>query len=325
VQYNHNVAVKAGDPSFVNLAVKGSGTLVGCVTKIVGEIESNFTTYTDDSDTPVIETTGGEDYFNHSYGMHDGFDTAFSGGLAGKQTGYRFQIVDCVPFLSSLKFTQDHALQFAHDRDGIFLSAVFYYHNPKKFIALTDSLDVGKTDAETAHHYQITGSPDKTRTQTDTGRYENDIETPVTDDGRWTDKETSFTVAISPDNDGVRLRKRINQTSYHQEVDVYVDDALAGTWFEQGSNYVDNYDKKDYHDLIVKKYSDLGVEVPTWKNGKMPALFRDVIFDIPAALTQGKNLLNLRFVTKGSLAVAPADVGLTNEYYYWIYSYVKAQ
>jgi hypothetical protein len=57
----------------------------------------------------------------------------------------------------------------------------------------------------------------------------------------------------------------------------------------------------------------------------MPALFRDVIFDIPAALTQGKNLLNLRFVTKGSLAVAPADVGLTNEYYYWIYSYVKAQ
>ena len=52
--------------------------------------------------------------------------------LGGKDTGYRFQIVDYVPFLASFRFTQDHALNFAHDRDGKFLSAVFYYHYPKK-------------------------------------------------------------------------------------------------------------------------------------------------------------------------------------------------
>jgi hypothetical protein len=180
---------------------------------------------------------------------------------------------------------------------------------------------VGKGDSETAHHYQIEGS--RARVQTDSGRYENDIETPVSDDGRWTDKESSFDVAISPENDGVRLRKRINQTAYHQEIEVYVDGDLAGTWFEEGSNYVDNYDNKKYHDLVVKKYADLGSDIPTWQNGKMPAIFRDTIFDIPSALTKGKKQLHLRFVTKGSLATHPADTGMTNEYYYWVYSYAK--
>jgi hypothetical protein len=324
VQYNNKIPLKVGDPAFIQLEVKGSGTMVGCVTKLVGALEGNFTMYTDDSETPVIESTGGEDYFFHSYGMHDGFDTAFSGGLAGNDTGYRFQIVDYVPFLSSFKFTQDHALHFPGDRAGTLLSAIFYYQNPKKFITLTDSLDVGKTDSEKAHHYQITGSLDRVRVQTDTGRYENDAEKPLIDEGRWTDKQTSFRVAISPNNDGVRIRKRVNLTAYHQEIDVYVDNVLAGTWFEQGSNYVTNYDPEG-SGAIAQKYADLGTVVPTWQNGKMPALFRDTIFDIPAALTQGKHVLNLRFVTKGSLAVAPADAGLTNEYYYWIYSYVKAQ
>lgn len=31
------------------------------------------------------------------------------------------------------------------------------------------------------------------------------------------------------------MRKRINQLTYHQMVEVYVDDRPVGTWFEQGS------------------------------------------------------------------------------------------
>jgi hypothetical protein len=323
IQYNNNIAVKAGDPSFTNLAVDGSGTLVGCVSRLVGGIESNFTTYTDDSETPVIETTGGEDYFNHSFGMHEGFCTAFSGGLSGKDIGYRFQIIDYVPFLRSLKFTQDHALDFTHDQDGTFLNAVFYYYNPKKYIQLTDTLDVGKDASEAAHGYKMEGTPSKVRLQTDQGTYENDYAVPITDGGRWTDKETSFTVAIDPNNDGVRIRKRINQTAFHQELEVYVDGALAGTWFEQGSNYIENYNRKALLDLITQKYADQGKSIPSWKNGGISAIFRDTNFDIPAQLTQGKKLLHLRFVTKNSLSVKPADAGLTNEYYYWIYCYSK--
>lgn len=323
VQFNNEVAVKAGEPDFANLDVEGAGILVGCVSKLTGDIEGNFSIFTDGSRTPAIETTGGEDYFNHSYGIHPGFCNAFSGGLAGS-TGYRFHILDYVPFLNSIKLTQDHAHGFTHDRDGSFLSAVYYYHTSKKFLVLTDILDVGKPDSESAHKYRVEGTEGKKRLQTDTAGYEGNFNEPIADEGRWTDKGSAFTVKINPDNDGVRLRKRINQMAYHQEVDVYVNDARAGTWFEQGANYVLNYDHPPYKELVKNYYAQKQQEVPTWPNGAMPSKFRDTEFEIPATLTKGKKQLSIRIATKNSLAVKPADEKLTNEYYYWIYSYARA-
>ena len=322
VQFNDNVSVKAGEPDFANLNVEGAGTLVGCVSRLTGDIEGNFSIFTDGSQTPAVETTGGEDYFNHSYGIHPGICNAFSGGLA-QNTGYRFHIIDYVPFLSSIKLTQDHAHGFTHDKDGTFLSAVYYYHTPKKFLVLTDSLDVGKPDSESAHNYRVEGTEGKTRLQTNTAGYEGNFNELITDEGRWTDKGSVFKVKINPDNDGVRLRKRINQMAYHQEVDVYVDGVKAGVWFEQGANYVLNYDYPKYKELVRNYYAQKKQEVPNWQNGTMPSKFRDTEFEIPASLTGGKKELQIRMVAKGSLAVVPADEGLTNEYYYWIYSYSK--
>ncbi|MCX6872487.1 MAG: DUF2961 domain-containing protein [Verrucomicrobia bacterium] len=323
VQFNDNVLVKAGDPDFANLDVAGAGTLVGCVSKLTGDIEGNFSIFTDGSNTPVIETTGGEDYFNHAYGIHPGIFNAFSGGLAGG-TGYRFHILDYVPFLNSIKLTQDHAHGFTHDRDGTFLSAVYYYHTPQKFLVLTDSMDVGKPASEASHHYQVTGTEGKSRLQTDTASYEGNFNELITDEGRWTDKSSTFTIRINAGNDGVRLRKRINQMAYHQEVDVFVDGVRAGTWFEQGANYVLNYDHAPYQELVRTYFDQKKQEVPNWRNGTMPTKFRDTEFEIPAALTTGKQNLNIKMVTRNSLAVNPADEKLTNEYFYWIYSYAKA-
>ena len=322
VKFNDTTHVKAGEPDFLNLDVEGSGVLVGCVSRLTGDIEANFSIFSDGAKTPRVETTGGEDYFNHSYGIHPGFSTAFSGGL-GDRIGYRFHIIDYVPFLDSLKLTQDHASHFTHDRDGDFLSAVFYYHNPKKVLVQTDSLDVGKQESEAAHQYRIAGSEGRVRVQKDTASYEGALDEAITDEGRWTDKESSFVVAIHPNNDGVRIRKRINQTAYHQEVDVYVDGVKAGVWFEQGANYVLNYDHRKYRDIIETAYAKNGGKVPSWQNGTIPAKFRDTEFEIPASLTSGKKELRIRMVTKGALAVVPADEGLTNEYYYWICSYSR--
>ena len=322
VQFNDNVAVKAGAADFANLAVDGAGVLVGCVSKLTGDIEGNFSIFTDGSNTPVVETTGGEDYFNHSYGIHPGICNPFSGGLA-EGTGYRFHILDYVPFLNSIKLTQDHAHAFTHDRDGTFLSAVYYYHTPRSFLNLTDSLDVGKPEAEAAHHYQAHGTPGKRRLQTDTSGYEGNCNELITDDGRWTDKGSSFSVKITPDNDGVRLRKRLNEMTYHQEVDVYVDGTLAGIWFEQGANHVLNYDHAAYKELVKNTFAKNNQEVPSWQDGTMPTKFRDTEFEIPAALTKGKAILNLKMVTRNALAVKPADDKLTNEYYYWVYCYAN--
>ena len=323
VQFNDNVSVKAGEPDFANLDAEGAGILVGCVSKLTGDIEGNFSIFTDGSKTPVIETTGGEDYFNHAYGIHPGTFNAFSGGLAG-ETAYRFHILDYVPFLNSIKLTQDHAHGFTHDRDGTFLSAVYYYHTPRKFLVRTDSMDVGKAESEAAHHYQITGTDGKMRLQTDESGYEGNFNELITDEGRWTDGSSSFTVAINPDNDGVRLRKRINQTAYHQEVEVLVDEVRAGIWFEQGANYMLNYDHAPYRELVKKTYEQKKQEVPGWQNGTMPTKFRDTEFEIPPALTAGKRKLKITILTKDSQAVNAADKGLVNEYYYWIYSYIKA-
>lgn len=322
VQFNDTTPVKAGASDFRNLDVQGSGTLVGCVSKLTGDIEANFSIFTDGCKTPRIESTGGEDYFNHSYGIHPGFSTAFSGGLADR-TAYRFHIIDYVPFLDSLQLTQDHAKYFTHDRNGEFLSAVFYYHTPKKALIQTDSLDIGKPEAEAAHKYAISGSGGKTRVQTDTGAYEGAFDQPFTDEGRWTDKESSFVATIDPENDGVRIRKRINQTAYHQEIEVYIDGVKAGVWFEQGANYVLNYNHRQYREIIEKQYAKQGEKVPTWADGTIPAKFRDTEFEIPAALTRGKKQLQVRMVTKGSLSVTPSDEGLTNEYYYWIYCHSR--
>ena len=322
VQFNDNVSVKAGEPDFANLDVEGAGILVGCVSKLTGDIEGNFSIFTDGSKTPVIETTGGEDYFNHAYGIHPGIFNAFSGGLAGG-TAYRFHILDYVPFLDSIKLTQDHAHGFTHDRDGTFLSAVYYYHTPRKFLELTDRLNVGNPESESSHNYHSAGTAGKMRLQTDTAGYEGNFNEPLTDDGRWTDNGSTFTVGIHPDNDGVRLRKRINQMAYHQEVDVYVDGALAGTWFEQGANYVLNYDHAPYKELVRNYFDQKKVDVPSWRNGTMPAMFRDTEFEIPAALTKGRKKLGIKMVTRSSLAVNPSDEKLTNEYYYWIYSYAS--
>jgi hypothetical protein len=74
----------------------------------------------------------------------------------------------------------------------------------------------------------------------------------------------------------------------------------------------------------VRNYFDLKkVAVPSWQNGTMPTQFRDTEFEIPAALTTGKKKLNIKMLTRDSLAVNPSDAKLTNEYYYWIYSYTK--
>ncbi|KAA9034355.1 DUF2961 domain-containing protein [Ginsengibacter hankyongi] len=310
VKYNPPTAVKAGQPDFVNLSVKGSGIMVGTVSQLTGAIEANFSIYVDGSKTPAVESTGGEDYFNHSYGIHPGFTRPFSGGLA-KDIGYRFHIIDYIPFVNSLLFTQDHAIYYVHDRDGIFNSAIYYYYNPKQYLERTDSIDIGDLQSETSHSYTIRGT--KAQFQNDRAGYEGDFDTLFSDAGRWTNGSTAFTIHINPKNDGVRIRKRINQTSYHQRVKVFVDNKFAGNWFEQGANYYLN--KRLY-------YND---SLPDWQKGNITAKFRDTEFEIPGSFTKGKSQLKIRTETVGSLSVDPAKSGLTNEYYYWIYSYLPVQ
>ena len=307
IQYNDGVSVQKGQPDFAHLKIEGSGHIIGASANLAGSIEGNFRTYIDGMKTPSIETTGGEDYFCHAFGIKVGLLTPFHGGLKEK-VGYRFHIMDYVPFLNSIYFGQDHAHDRTHDRDGVFRSAVFYYWNPKSYLVLTDHLDVGDAVSEQSHSYEIDGHTK--RLQEDVAGYEGNFDRTFADSGRWTNGETSFRAILDPANDGVRLRKRINQLAYHQAVKVVVDGEWVGTWFEKGSNYELFHEKKH-----VPGYD------PDWKS--IDKRFRDSEFEIPAKFTKGKSTIHLRMTTLGSeAALDQDDAGMTNEYFYWIYSYI---
>ena len=302
VKYNDGIEVKAGEPDFPHLQVNGSGHIVGTSANLAGSIEGNFRMYIDGSRTPAVETTGGEDYFCHAFGIKVGLLTPFHGGL-DKKIGYRFHIADYIPFQHSIILAQDHAHNFSHDRDGTFRSAVFYYWNPNQFLKLTDSIDVGNEGSERAHSYEISGS--RARLQEDEASYEGGFTELIRDAGRWTNGGTKFTAKIDPDNDGVRLRKRINHLAFHQAVEVHVDGQVAGTWFEQGSRY----------HLFPEEPND-------WN--QIDKRFRDTEFEIPASVTRGKSHLELEIKTLTSkAALEPTDEGLSNEYYYWVFCYVS--
>lgn len=317
VQYNGGIRRYAGEAPFVQLETHGSGHMVGCISGLTGSIEGNFSVFTDGSRTPAIETTGGEDFFNHSYGIHPGVSGPLEGGLA-QDVGYRFFLLDYIPFTRSLVFTQDHGHVFQGDRDGTFRSAVFYYHRSGASLIASDSMDVGESGSEASHGFRIKES--RGRLQEDTSAYEGYYSAPFRDKGRWTDGEISFRAAIPAGNDGARLRRRINQTAYHQALRVLVDGIDAGIWFEQGSNYVLNYPHAEYRLELESHFRNLGQAVPTWANGRLP-LFRDSEFEIPADLTRGKTSLEITLKAVGSLAVVKADAGLVNAYQYWIYAY----
>ena len=308
IQYNKNAEVKTGQPDFSHLGKKGSGTIVGSTANLAGSIEGNFRTYVDDNKTPAIETTGGEDYFCHAFGIDVGLCTPFHGGLYDK-IGYRFHIIDYIPFLRSIQLTQDHGHENMHDRDGIFRSAVYYYWNPEAKLVLSDSLDIGDKQDEKKHHYQVLNG--NAREQADRGRYEGNYNQEFTEVGRWYDGAIAFTAKIDPVNDGVRIRRRINQLAFHQEMEVYVDGINAGTWFEQGSNYqlLKEPDPENFPNYQ-----------PDW--AVIRSIFRDTEFEIPSELTQNKEMIKIELRVVDSLpAIDIVDAGYCNDYYYWIYSY----
>ena len=122
---------------------------------------------------------------------------------------------------------------------------------------------------------------------------------------------------------GVRLRKRMNQTAYHQKIDVYVDDKFAGTWFEQGSNYVDNYDEADYKKTDRRKIRGNRHRNPDLAKRKDARIVPRHDLRPSRRPHAGEATSEPPLRDKNSLAVSAPDAGLTNEYYYWVYSYAR--
>ena len=256
----------------------GTGWFLGSVQTMQGghycEGDERFTL--DGAGGPQIYGTGTEDYYLCCFWPNPVFSTPFAGcshnivkSVRNKEGTsfefndrpacyYRFHLDAPIPFYSALDARIEHG---GHsDIISRYKSIGFYYLNPRSMLRMTDFLDVGNPGSEHQHDYRAENS---LLTEPLTAAYEgNRDEILLRDTGRrHAEGELSFTVAIDPDNDGVRLRRRLDQISA-QSAEVFIDGAPAGIWRHANRNQFVRWADSDY--------------------------------DLPPSLTRGKEKLNIR-------------------------------
>ena len=126
----------------------------------------------------------------------------------------------------------------------------------------TDFIDVGNSTSEKAHEYRATQSGAVVSVEA-YPEGEN-FETLSKDEGRYHRKgEITFKVSIDPDNQGVRLRRRIDQSIPQQKAKVYIDGKYAGCWYYGYQNeYLRWFDLDfDIHPDYTRGKSSLNVKL----------------------------------------------------------------
>jgi hypothetical protein len=271
----------------------GCGNFVGMITTLNARDWPNFLTgdlriYTDGRAYPIAQGTDFDGDFNAGDYLASGtFSLPVHGvpailtGFENKVNAYRFFLGDVIPFGNSVQIYAEHGNR---NSESIEYSAVtFAYLRPEIALALTDQFDVGDLGEEAAHAYTINGSQFYTlHNYAYPGQLDEEF---FYDDGRMILGSSSFSVAIDPQNEGVRLVRRKDSSIHPQAAEVLVDAVSVGTWWDGDFNF-------------YKRWGESA-------------------FEIPAAYTQGLSQITVE--------VNPGGLYDWNEYYYWIYSHIPPQ
>jgi hypothetical protein len=254
----------------------GRGHLVGVVHTIDardGEqpvyLEGDERIYLDGSRSPLIGT-GTEDYYNGGWYFSGAPRCNASHGVpfAGaddrlRLACYRLHLSDLLPYQSLLRFGIEAYALWGVRAD--YSSTAFYYEAPSLGMALTDVLDVGDVLSESLHAYQLEGG---VWVGTNAFAYEGEQDSHVIEDqGRAFSNACSFRVQVDPANDGVCLRRRLDQGRSRTRALVRVDGERAGLWQTSDTN-------------AYKRWLDSD-------------------FLLPAQLTQGKSNVEIRVESQG--------------------------
>ena len=144
-------------------------------------------------------------------------------------------------------------------------------------IRQTDFIDVGNGTSEATHKYQASQSGSVVSIEAyPEGE---DFETLLKDDGRYHRKgEITFKVCVDPDNQGVRLRRRIDQSVPCQKAQVYIDGQYAGCWYYGYLNEFLRWFDSDFeiHPDFTRGRNSLDVKLVIESNEKTD---RDVFTD----------------------------------------------
>lgn len=275
-----------GASDYVFLDTSGHGQLVGISTSyqfpspIV--LEGDERVYVDGNLTPALYGTGTEDYYGGGWYFRNGNVSFASHGVPlltpNSAVAYRLHLGDMIPYQTSLIFGMEHGGSDDVNNSNYY-SVAYYYQKDNPGMIQTDALDVGDAASEASHDYAVNN---KTWQTAGNFMYEgvNDT-TPISDNGDGEKGYSQFSVSIAPNNNGVRLRRRLDYSYPNQKADVYVDSSLVGTWYSAGSN-----------------------STLRW---------RDEDFNIPASITFGRSKLTIKIVNTS----IQTD---WTEFYYWIFS-----
>jgi len=264
--------------------------------------------YIDGSNTPQVRGDGTEDDFNQGWAGAR-YQKAIWGALNnGVKGAYRIHLNEPYIYYDQIdiRFEYTNSVygkigdsprkrEGTRNEDIETEFVVWYYQTPfgPKF-QLTDSIDIGNPQSEQAHAYKIEGQTDANTLTQGYDSYESNSDyLIVTDNGRSFNKYHEFDVNLLKDNQGVRLRKRINRT---------------GNGIQTANVYVDG--KKVDVPWYICSYSGPGFIRNRTFDGWL-----DSEYEIPASFTKGKNKVRIRIEhvqsTKSEL----------NSYYYWVFSY----
>jgi hypothetical protein len=227
----------------------GSGWFVGVVQSMYQEhyCEGNEHFTIDGAVSPQINGTGTEDYYLGCFWPNTVYSSPFAmsainiltvgGSFDGAYTvpaSYsRFHLEAPIPFFRSIDARIQHGGM--SDIRSNYRSLAFCYLRPRTALRECDFIDVGNPGSEKAHEYmaaqsELTGM----LSARPEGQY---FEIADSEDGRrHAGGEITFTVAIDPKNNGVRLRRRLDQSGPPQAADVYVDGQYAGRWLHACPN-----------------------------------------------------------------------------------------
>ncbi|GAA4305335.1 hypothetical protein GCM10023143_10540 [Compostibacter hankyongensis] len=250
-------------------------------------------TYIDGSHTAQIHGDGTEDDHNQGWGG-DAYQKPLWGGLInGYQGAYRLYLNDAYIFNHDIKINYEYSYVGGHDYGGQVDAVVYYYKSALPGdLVLTDALDIGDPKSEAAHDYKISGKTWEDTKLSGYDGYERNYEYDrVRDDGYGYNGSGEFVARISPDNKGIRIRRRIYR---------------SGNGIQRANVYVDGV-----------KVTERPWDICTLSSAPYYQGWYDTDFEIPASYTRGKHAVRIRIeYLKGD--GSGADI---NAFYYWIYSY----
>lgn len=238
------------------LSTDGVGKVVGVSMRLGGPasrgyLEGDERIRVDGRRTPDIYGTGTEDHFGGGWYFSRGpFALPFYGAPGhamedGRdQTSlYRFFVTDPIPFRSGIQYTMEHGGENELVTD--YESVVYWYGLPRAGLVLTDRLDLPEDLQSAEPRAQIEGEARRIRI---VSSFEGPLEGErLPQSVVYHHGKLEFSAALDPANQGVILRRTLDQRVSPQQATVWVDGVEAGIWYHPETNTRHRFADADFY------------------------------------------------------------------------------